>query len=532
MFTTPAQQAENKITSFPAPIGGLNARDSLAAMPELDAVILQDFWPQPYGVSVRRGWQKWVSIPSGTQVDTLAVWFSTAGTQKLFAWAGTKLWDVTVRGTVLGTPLVSSLSNAIWQHVSMSNAAGAHLIAVNGIDDGIVYNSSGINRLTLGDGIVAYTWFGLDPKVAIQLTIHQHRLWAVEKNSSKGYYLAPDAIYGTLASFDFGPAFPAGGYLSFLATWTMDDGSGSRDLLVAVSSTGYAVVYGGTDPDDSTKWSQEGVYYIGAPVKGRRSYTKVGGDLFILTQQGIVSMAGLVASTTVNDTKQSFPSDKIQYLLSQLIGDFGDLANWQLEYVPKINMLICNVPSVTEGGNIQLVSNQITNAWAQFTNMDATTWTVFADQPFFGTYNGYVCIAWEGFLDDVELDASGGDSIKAVAQQAFSYLGSPGAQKQVGMYRPNFVAGASVIFNTAIVYDFNTKGLEPPDQGTPSGAGARWDAALWDAALWAGATERQRNWIQGEGFGTAVSIAIAATAAKQEALWVSTDYSYRVGTLL
>lgn len=532
MFSTPPQQAENRIGSVPAPIGGLNARDSFAAMPETDAVVLQNFWPQPYGVSIRKGWQTWVQLAVTTEVSTLATWSGADGQQKLFAWTGTTLWDVSTRGAPPGSASITGLTNAFWQTIGMTNAAGAHLIAVNGADNGIVYSSTGFNRLVVGDGIAAYTWKNLDPKNAIQVTIHQHRLWAVEKNSARGYYLPGDAIYGVMSVFDFGPLFSQGGYLAFLTTWTVDDGNGAEDHLVAVSSTGYAAVYAGIDPNSADTWKLVGVYNTGAPVKGRRSYAKVGGDLFILTQQGIVSMAGLVTSTTVNGVKQSFPSDKIQYLMSELIGNYSDLANWQLNYTPKINMLICNVPVTVPGGNIQLVSNQITNAWAQFAGMDAAVWTTFSDQPFFGTYDGRVCIAWEGFLDNVNSDGvTGGTSVVAIGQQAYSYLNAIGVQKQVGMYRPRFIVGQHVPFNSAILYDFATQDLPIPDGEAPGPGGARWNAAFWGQALWYGGVTQQRGWIQASGMGVAASIAIAA-ASNEEALWVSTDYSYRVGSLL
>lgn len=523
MFSTPVQDAGNQIASVPAPIGGLNARDSLAAMPELDAVVLQNWWPQPYGVSIRKGYAIWATLPGGVEVGTLGNWASADGTQKLFAWGATSMWDVTTRGATPGAAIVTGLTNAYWQTTALTNSAGAHLLAVNGVDNGIAYNATGIHRLSLGDGTTAYTWKNLDPKNAVQLTFHQHRLWAVEKNSARGYYLPADAIYGVLSAYDFGPLFAGGGYLSFLTTWTVDDGSGAADHLVAVSSSGYAAVYAGTDPNDSTKWSLSGVYYTGAPVIGRRSYCKVGGDLFILTQQGIVSMAGLVTSTTINSTKQSFPSDKIQYLMSELIGAYGSLANWQLSYTPKINMLICNVPVTVAGGNIQLVSNQLIGSWAQFTGWDATTWETFADQPFFGDYTGNICIAWEGYLDN-------GGPIIATGQQAYSYFKSFGTQKQVGMYRPRFITGQEVPFSSAILYDFDPRSLTSPD-GTDALVSSRWDAGYWNRSLWSGGVGSQRGWVQAQGLGVAASIAIAA-AATESTLWVSTDYSYRIGGLL
>ena len=54
-----AQRA--KIVSVPAPIGGWNQRDSLAAMPAGDAVILDNWYPTPYDVGVRQGCSAWAT---------------------------------------------------------------------------------------------------------------------------------------------------------------------------------------------------------------------------------------------------------------------------------------------------------------------------------------------------------------------------------------------------------------------------------------------------------------------------------------
>jgi len=529
MFATKSTAAVSKVTTVPAPIGGLNVRDSLAAMAETDAIILRNFWPQPYGVSVRHGYQEW-STGLGFPVYTLGTWSSVTGAQKLFGWAGDSMYDCSARAPV-GTALLTGLVNSTWQLAGFTNAAGGHLLAVNGVDDGICYNETGINRLVLGDGVAAYTWKGLDPKKAIQLTVHQHRVWAVELNTAIGWYLPPDAIYGEFKPFDFGPLFWRGGYLSFLATWTMDDGNGAEDHLVAVSSTGLAAVYAGIDPEAETTWSLVGVYNVGAPVKGRRAYAKVAGDLYILSQQGIVSMAGLLVSTKVNQQVAAFKSDKIQYLMSDLIGKYSDLAGWQLSYVPKINMLLCNVPTGVPGANLQLAANQITEAWTQFSGMDATTWNTFGDQPFFGDYNGVVHVAWEGSMDGVLLDGTSGNSIFAEAQQAYSYLNALGQQKQVGLYRPNFIVSKSVRFNSLVMYDFAIfEGIPPDGLPVPESASV-WGTGIWGEAIWHGGSFPQRAWHSAVGVGVAVSTAIGLRA-NSDALWVSTDFSYIIGGIL
>lgn len=528
MFFQKATPPVNKIGTVPAPIGGLNARDSLANMPETDAVVLNNWWPQPYGCIVRKGYQKWASGLPGA-AHTLAAWAGTDGTEKLLAWSVGGFYDVSVQGPV-GAPLLTGLSNSYWPHVGYTNNAGSNLVAVNGVDDGILYNATGVHRLISGDGIVDYTWKGLDPKKATTVASHNHRLWVTEKGTALGWYLPTDVLWGELKSFDFGPLLFKGGYLEFIATWTLDDGNGAEDHLVAVSNTGLACVYGGSDPEVETAWSLVGVYNIGAPVNGRRSFAKVGGDLFVLTQQGIVSMTNMLVSTKVKDKQQGFVSDKIQFLISDYTTIWKDEVDWQLSYVPKINMLIVNVPKGPNVLNTQLVCNQITTSWASFENMDAANWTTYNNQPYFGDYGGDIWVAWTGGMDQVAIDGTGGNSVNAQAQQAYSYLQHPGIQKQVSMFRPNFILAGHVNYNAAIEYDFKPTGVETPG-GITGSPGAKWNSAVWGVDLWYGSGEGQRIWSQASGLGVAAAIAINLVAS-DECLWVSTDYSFISGGLL
>ena len=45
------------------------------------------------------------------------------------------------------TPGVTGLSNGRWQTVQMGNESGNHLLAVNGVDKGIVYDATGLQRI-------------------------------------------------------------------------------------------------------------------------------------------------------------------------------------------------------------------------------------------------------------------------------------------------------------------------------------------------------------------------------------------------
>ena len=544
-FMQSIRPATNKVVTVPAPTGGLNARDSLANMPETDALVLNNWWPQPYGLQARPGFEVWVDDLDGT-VGTLATWADSDGTSKLLAWSGDGagdfgVYDVSTRqvpGDPPRTPLVDGLSSAYWQTVQTVNTAGAHLFAVNGADSGLLYDSTGFHDILYDAGPapvtpVDYTWYGLDSTTVVQLTSHQGRLWAVQKDSAVGWYLPTDALWGEFKSFDFGALFSKGGYITFMTTWTIDDGNGAEDHLVVVSSEGQAAVYGGTNPDDPTKWQLVGVYYVGEPVLSRRGYYKVGGDLIILTQRGLTSMAAQLVSTKVNEAANALASDKVQLLISSLVGAARGVGDWELYYNPSKNVFLINVPGVTAGGARQLASNVVTALcpWCFFVGMDAVTWETYENDMFYGDNNGRVLRAWTGFQDNVGLDGTGGYGVQTQVQQAYSYLGSMAVQKQVGMYRPNFLVAAPIRYASIIEYDFAIRPLDIPTAAPPGASGSLWDTALWDQGQWSGGVVPDRLWHSAAGIGVAASIRMAMQS-QNETLWVGTDYSYKVGTLL
>lgn len=526
MFWTDVQDSANKVASVPAPIGGLNARDSIVAMPETDAIVLQNWWPQPYGCTVRLGTRKWATTIPAT-VNSLASWANTDGVQKMFAWAGASMYDVSLTGPV-GAPIITTLSSDIWESVNLTNSAGNHLIALNGQDDGIIFPVAGVaTRIVAGDGIAPQTWAGIDPRDAVCPTVHQHRLWVVKKNTAEGWFLPPDAVQGTFLKYDFGPLFSRGGFLQFLCTWTLDDGSGATDHLIAVSSRGEAVVYAGTDPEDDTKWSLRGVYFIGAPVAGRRAFAKAAGDMYITTQQGIVSMSSALTSTKVTQAEDKLVSDKVKFLLSELISNYSSLFGWDLKYFPKFNMLILNVPSVSAGGNVQLACNQITGAWTEFRAMDASCWLSYGSSPMFADHDGNILTAWTGNVDNADPDGENGTTILAAAQQAYTYAGAPATQKQVGMYRPVFMVSNLISFASNIQYDFT---LDPLTASSPVPItySSLWGVGTWGVSTWGGGSFVQKQWVQANGMGVAASLRIV-TQTQSEVLWVATDYSFISG---
>lgn len=128
-----------KTLSAPAPIGGLNARDALAAMPPNDAVTLDNFFPTPTTCNLRNGYTQWTTgLPA--HVESLMP-YRSATASKMFAASGTAFYDVTAGGAV-GASVVSGLANARWQHANMGTTGGQFLVCVNGADAEKVYDGT------------------------------------------------------------------------------------------------------------------------------------------------------------------------------------------------------------------------------------------------------------------------------------------------------------------------------------------------------------------------------------------------------
>ena len=56
MILGQSKQRTALTASLPSPIGGWNARDSLASMSPTDAVVLNNFFPTPTDVTLRKGY--------------------------------------------------------------------------------------------------------------------------------------------------------------------------------------------------------------------------------------------------------------------------------------------------------------------------------------------------------------------------------------------------------------------------------------------------------------------------------------------
>jgi hypothetical protein len=584
------QQRQAKTTSVAAPLGGWNARDSVAEMNPMDATKLENFYPTPSDVTLRKGYTQYATGITG-QVESL-ISFNGSTTTKLFAIAGGNIYEVTNGGTA--TVVYSNLNNNRWQHINISTAGGNFIGMVNGVDPAMVYNGTSwiavattstaqtistitfsgttatlttaaphnlvsgnqitvtgatpaayngtfvvtkinntqlqytmastpaSNATVVGTYSITFAITGVDSSTFVNINLFKNRLWFVQEDSLKVWYLDPLSVSGSATSFQLGGVARNGGFTQAMGTWTLDAGEGADDYAVFITSMGEAIVYNGTDPDTAETWLLKGVWQFGQTFN-RRCFFKWNGDLLLLTQDGLVPLSAAVQSTRL-DPRINL-TDKIYYAVNQAATAYFDNFGWQINYFASENMLILNVP-ITEGTQ-QFVMHAITKAWGQFTGINANCWEVHGKSDIFFGGNGYVGRFYNSTSDN-------GTNINANCQQAYSYFDLRGTLKRFTMVRPIIITdNALPTVLAGISTDFDPVSPNSPVSFNPDLIPiAEWDYAIWDENIWGGGVNINKQWqgVTGIGYSGGINLSIASQGV--DLRWASTDYVFETGGVL
>ncbi len=503
----------SRTVSAPAPVGGWNARDSLTAMGPADAVQLTNFFPLTTECRVRQGCVNWVTdIPD--QVETLMV-YSGGNTEKMFAIAGGGVYDASSAGTV-GAAVLSGLSNSRWQNTNVSTSGGNFLYMANGVDTPYLYNGTTWTAIT-GVSVPAIT--GVTTTTLNNPIVFKERVFFTQTGTLKTWYLPVNSVGGAAAAIDVSAVATYGGYIVSHETWTIDAGQGVDDYYVIVTSMGEIIVYQGTDPSSASSWALRGVWRLGHPV-GARCLFKLGGDLLLISQDGLLPLGAALQSSRVNPRVAL--TDKIQQAVSNSVGLYGDNFGWQLLYYARENILIMNVPVFEGQDQQQYVMNTISKAWCNFTGWQANCWALYNDVPYFGS-SGFICQAFSGNSDD-------GSNINCTALQSFSNYGTTN-QKRFTMMRPMFRSNGSPSITSSMNVDFMTEVNPTPLSFSPQNY-AVWDVGVWDVSSWGGDLSVIRNWQGATGVGEYAAIAMQCSTQGIDTRWVSTAVVYEVGGVL
>lgn len=469
---------------FPAPVGGLNALDSIADMPVTDALVLDNFFPEPDFVELRGGYESHATGLGGA-IESLLHWSGPSG-EKLFGAVTASIFEVTSSGAV-GAADVTSLTNGRWQQVMQATSGGNFLVICNGAD--AVRNYDGTNWTTP-------TITGVTSSTLDNVWLFKERLFFVEENTLNAWYLGTQAIAGAATEFPLGSVFKKGGKLVAGGSLTRDGGAGPDDLCVFVTSRGETAIYQGTDPGAASTFALVGLFDIPPPI-GKRCLEKSGGDLAVITEGGVISLNSMLVLDRAAQERAAVTS-KINRLFNADARNHNSNHGWQVLSYPRSNYFIVNVPTTEGQVQIQYVMNALTGSWCRFTGLNGGCWALFSEDLYFGGNDGVVYKADTGFQDN-------GAGITADLKTAFSSLGTEGRVKVAQMLRALFSSNGSPGFLMDVNVDYEDKiPTSSPTPGDPPDS--VWDSATWDTSTWTAGEELSSQWVGAVGIGHTMAI--------------------------
>ncbi len=512
MALKPRATRVSRTSSLQAPTGGLNAKDPIANMKETEAVTLDNWFPTPSSVDIRKGMAEHV-VGFPDVVETLAG-YNDGVARTLFAAANDSIYDVTTAGA-LGAAVVTGLTNAQLQYINMGTAGGFFLLMVNGADKMQVYTGS-----TWYEDGTTTTVTGFDTADAIHINNFKNRVWFIEKNTFNAWYLPVASIGGAANNLDLSGLFKLGGYLMAMANWTIDNASGVDDYAAFITSEGEVALYKGTDPSSSTTWALVGTFRMGRPI-GRRCFCKAGADVLVITTDGAFPLSK--ALLTDRSQLNLAATDKISTIFNNDIRTYGGLYGWQPIIHPFGQKLIVNVPTTEGQVSHQYVMNTSNGSWARFTGWSAVCWEVLGDDLYYGSSDGV-------YQADIGNNDNGSE-ITCVAQQAFSYFGNRTGIKKWSMARCIFTSNGNVTPAVLLNVDFATDRTTVPPSFTDN-VGSTWDIAPWDTSSWTRGDSIIKNWQTVTGVGYAGGIRVVTQTKDITCSWQSTDFVYEYGAVL
>lgn len=585
-----AQQRRAVTASVPSPIGGWNARDSVAEMNPLDAVVLNNFYPTPSEIQLRKGYTQYATGITG-QVDTL-MQYSGGATSKLFAAAGSVIYDVSNAG--VATSVVSGQGSDRLQYVNVSTTGGNFLTAVNGTDAALIYD--GTNWIKYATISTAQTISNLTSSgtTCTLVTSAAHGLVTGNQvtitGASPAQYNGTFRItvtngttftYTALSAPATSPASTLGSYtvakfitgvnssnlihvnlhkdrLYFVEKDTLNfwylgvnaiSGAATSYPLGAIARNGGYIMAMGTwtldagyGVDDYAVFitnNGEAIVFKGSDPSDPNDWSLIGvwqlGQVFarrcffkFAGDLLLITQDGIIPLASALQSSRLDPRINITDKIYYAVSEAADLYN--AEFGWQIHYYAKQNMLIFNipviGGQQQYVMHNITKAWASFSGINATCFELYDENMYFGG-NGFVGRFWDGLSDNNQ-------NIKASCQQAYSYFDARGQLKRFTMVRPIlFTDNGLPTILCGINTDFDTQNNVGQVSFNPALVSVGiWDTSLWDNAEWGGGNTISKNWQGVTGIGYAAGIILNIASQDIDVRWASTDYVMERGAIL
>jgi hypothetical protein len=429
-------------TRIPAPVRGIIQHENEAFMSPGSALVQDNWMPTMRGVRLRGGSIVHCSLPETTPVIS-AFEYTSANVAKMFAGNATKLYDVTG-----ATPV----------EVKSGQTSGNYSTAQ------IITGPAG-SSMAHGAGLT-YVWK------------YRNRLFFIQGGTMNAWYLGLNAIAGALALIPLSGAASKGGKLIFGATWSTG-GVGDNDTddkCVFFTDQGEALIFSGSDPSNINNWRQEGRYQISPPL-GMNAHFSVGGDLLIMTVDGIVPLSQAITKEA-GQLELAMVTRAIKRMWRDEVNTKRSWA-WSAEKWDEYGGIFVTTPGGAVGNRYCLAMNDATGAFCRFVGWDATCFIRMRADMFFGTQDGRIMQADRTGLDD-------GKPYVAKLVGGWGMFQQGAAQSVWRQARAVFTAGSNQPFIPQLdsTVDFVIKVPTPPPAGIDLGVQDLWDQGKWDEMKW------------------------------------------------
>jgi len=498
----------HSVFAFQAPLKGLDVSQPLAGGDPLTAVRLENLIPRVFGLQLRKGYKRWCSNMGG-DVNSLLEFVPAVGETQMFAASDdTNIYDITTVLPSSSTPpiVVTGLPGTVdgeYSWINFTTSAGVHyLVAVSAGAGMLVYDGTTWTQVIEGTSTLQIE--GIDPAKFAFVMIFKSRLWFVEEDSTRAWYLPVGQVAGKATLFDFGSMFAHGGSLQLMSNWTMDGGQGMDDNLVAISSEGDVLIYQGTDPDEASTFNMVGRWYLGRVPVGRRFCTGYAQDLAILSERGLCFLSELMRG-------QGFFANAVvaQNVNAELARNVaGSLSKryWEIRFLPHEQLIIINVPR-TSFGEYQWAYEVNNRAFCTLYDMPMLSVENLDGRTYFGDTEGNVWLGFEGNADGTVDDVTGKD-LQGILLTTFQPMGEGVRLKRFLMVRPSFTSRSAPAVQARLNNDWNFS--MPPGAPPYINAGnSLWDNGRWDTAVWSGENNSYEAWIGCTGTGRWAALALA-----------------------
>lgn len=578
--------------SIPSPIGGWNARDSLAQMSPTDAVQLINFFPTPTDVTLRKGYGKASTGITG-KVYSLMNYNKPDGTYNLFAVAETKIYDAKPSTAV---QVFSGITNSKFQHINFSNTSGHYLVACNGQDPTMVYDGTRwffIATTSTAQTISSITRGGTGNLTATLTTAAPHGLitgnrvtisGATESNYNGTYAIT---VTGSSA-FTYTMATAPASNATVVGTYTVIGITGvDSSTFINVNLFKNRIWF--TQKDTMKVWYLD-VANIGGVatsidfggIARNAGYLQAMGTWTLDAGQGADDYAVFVTNMgevmVYNGTDPTSPTTWALKGVWQLGQTFnrrcffkwsGDLllltqdglvplasALQSSRLDPRVNLTDKIYYAVSQAAttyyanfgwqinyyaseNMLILSIPTNEGMEQYVMHTITkSWARFTDiEAYCWEVSGDsdMHFGGDGFVGIFyNANSDAGSNIQATAQQAYSYFDSPGQQKRFTMVRPILQTNNGIpTIACGISVDFDTQTEFGQISFNPAIVqGGVWDSSIWDDSIWGQGYITTKTWqgVSGLGFSGAMNMSIASQGI--DVHWASTDYVMEKGGVL